>query len=145
MKPTENIEEFVRLGKPHVTTEDSMDKRTINDSFAAMDKTVRAGKQSAAGTILRSRAARLAAVAAVIVVVGLLLSRDRQNPNGPAAKPPIIAKSPANIISLASMRMAYQRGGLDALDKQFRDTLDVFGPRSSSVSIQELLEGSTTF
>ena len=89
--------------------------------------------------------AQLAAAAAVILVVGLLLSRDRQNPNGPAAKPPLIPQSPAQIVSMASMRMAYQRGGLDALDQQFRDTLDILGPRSSSVSIRELLEGSTMF
>ena len=74
--------------------------------------------------------------AAVILVVGLLLSRDRQKPDGPPAKPPFIAQS---LISMVSMRMAYQRGGLSALEQQFRDTLDVFGPRSSSVSIQELL------
>jgi hypothetical protein len=85
----------------------------------------------------------LAAAAAVIVVVGLLLSRDRQNPNAPAAKPELIAQSPAKIISMASMRMAYQRGGMDALDKQLIDTLDVVGALPSSVSIQELLEGST--
>ncbi|MHC4324155.1 MAG: hypothetical protein ACYSUX_07770 [Planctomycetota bacterium] len=90
-------------------------------------------------------AAGLAAVAAVIVVAGLLLSVDRQNPERPVAKPELIAQTPAKIISMASMRMTYQRGGLDALDKQFRETLDVLGPRSSSVSIQELLEDSTMF
>jgi hypothetical protein len=83
--------------------------------------------------------AQAAAAAAVILVVGLMLSRDRQNPNVPAAKPPLIERSPAKIVTMASMRMAYQRGGMDALDKQFRDTLDVLGPRSSSVSIQDLL------
>lgn len=82
---------------------------------------------------------QLAAAAAVIVVVALLLSRGKQNPNTPAANPEHKAQSPAKIISIASMRMAYQQGGMDALDKQFRDTLDVLGPRSSSVSIQELL------
>lgn len=89
--------------------------------------------------------AKLAAVAAVIVVVGLFLSQDRQNSNGPVAKPPLIAQSPAKIVSMASMRMAYQRGGMDALNQQFRDTLNFLGLRSSSVSIQELLEGSTMF
>lgn len=95
--------------------------------------------------IFRKPVAQLAAAAAIIVVVGLLLSRDRQNPNGPAAKPPLIAQSPAKIVSMASLRMAYQRGGMDALDQQFRNTLNILGPRSSSVSIQELLEGSTMF
>jgi hypothetical protein len=89
--------------------------------------------------ILGRPAARLAAAAALIVVAGLLFSRYRQKPDIPAAKPPLIAESPAKIITMASMRMTYQQGGLDALDKQFRDTLDVLGPRSSSVSIQELL------
>ena len=88
---------------------------------------------------------RLAAAAAVIIVVGLLLSRDRQQPNIPAEKPALIAQSPAKIVSMASMRMTYQRRGMDALDQQFRDALDILGPRSSSVSIQELLEGSNMF
>ena len=89
--------------------------------------------------IFSKPAARLAAAAAVIVVVGLLFSRYRQKPDITTVKPPLIAQSPAKIITMASMRLTYQRGGLDALDKQFRDTLDVLGPRSSSVSIQELL------
>lgn len=84
-------------------------------------------------------AARIAAAAAIIAAVGLFLSRDRQNPNVPAPKPPLIAQSPAKIVTMASMRMTYQRGGMDALDKQFRDTLDVLGPRSSNISIQDLL------
>ena len=82
---------------------------------------------------------RLAVAAAVILVVGLLLSRDQQNPNVPEEKTRLIAQSPTKIISMASMRMAYQRGGMDALDKQLRDTLDVYGALSSSVSIKELL------
>ena len=87
----------------------------------------------------------LAAVVAVIVVVSLLLSRNQQKPHGLVAKPPLITQSPVKIISMASMRITYQRGGFDGLDKQFQDTLDVLGPRSSSVSIQELLEGSNIF
>ncbi|MFC1793279.1 hypothetical protein ACFL3Q_06795 [Planctomycetota bacterium] len=90
-------------------------------------------------------AVQLAAAVAVIIVVGLLLSSGRQKPNGPAAKPLLITQSPTQIVSMASMRMAYQRGGLDALDQQFRDALNVLGTRSSSVSIQELLEGSNGF
>jgi hypothetical protein len=89
--------------------------------------------------IFSKPAVQLAAAAAVIVVVGLLLSRDRLEPNIPAEKPALMAKSPARMVSMASMRMTYQRGGMDALDQQFRDTLDVLGPRSSSESIQELL------
>ncbi len=90
-------------------------------------------------------AAQVATAAAAILVVGLLLSRGRQTPSEPVARPPLIAQSPAKIVTMASMRMAYRQGGMDALDKQFGDTLDVLGPRSSSVSVQELLEGSNMF
>jgi hypothetical protein len=94
--------------------------------------------------VFGKRAAQIAA-AAVIVVVGLLLSQDRQNPNGPASKPALIPQSPSKIVSMASMRMTYQKGGMDALDQQFRDALDILGPRSSSVSILELREGLNMF
>lgn len=109
------------------------------------NKSASSGQPNIWRMIFGKPAAKLAAAAAVIVVVGLLLSRGRHNPNSPAAKPPLIAQSPAKIVSMASMRMAYQRGGMDALDQQFRDALNILGPRSSSVSIRELLEGSTMF
>lgn len=95
--------------------------------------------------VFGKRAAQIASAAAVIVVVGLLLSRVRQNPDASATKPAIIAQSPSKIVSMASMRMTYHKGGMDALDQQFRHALDILGPRSSSVSIQELLEGSNMF
>jgi hypothetical protein len=94
--------------------------------------------------ILDKPSAQVAAAAAVILVIGLLIGRGWENPDGQAGRPELIAQSPAKIISMASMRTAYQQGGLDALDKQLGDTLDVVGPRSSSVSIRELLEGLNT-
>jgi hypothetical protein len=103
------------------------------------DKLASSNRLNILRVIFSKTIAQLAAAAAVLIVVGLLLNRDGQNPNDPTAKTPVISQSPAQIVSMASMRMAYQRGGLDALDKQFQDTLDVLGPRSSSVSIQELL------
>ena len=91
--------------------------------------------------IFGKSAAQLVAAAAVIILVGLLLSRDRQNPDGPAPEPSAVDQSPAKIVSMMSLRTAYQRGGIDGLDQQFRDALDVLGPTSSSISMQELLEG----
>jgi len=141
MKPIENIEKFVSRGKPNVITGRQMDKRVLDGSFAAMDETLAAKKPSAAWRILRSRATRLAAVAAIIVVVGFFLGRGGQQPNVPRAEPRPLAQSPENMMSMMALRMAYQRGGFDALDRQFRDTLNVLGPRSSSMSKQELLQG----
>jgi len=139
MKPTENIEEYVKLEKPHVTTGDAMDERTLNDSFAAMDETIRAGKQNVAGIILRSRAAKLAAAAAILVAVGLLMVY--QNPPAPQEPPRTVnvAKSPAEMLTGMSLGMAWRRGGIEAMDEQSKKAFDILGAEPANGSIQELL------
>jgi hypothetical protein len=144
MRPKEDIEKFVKDNKPRVTTGRRMDERTLNDSFAAMEQTIRAKsvKASVPGIIIRSRTVRLMAAAAmVIVAIGLFLGRNFQRPGEPGAIPQPPAQSSIKKMSLISMRMAYQRGGIDALDRQLRDTLEMMRPQPLSISVQELLEG----
>jgi hypothetical protein len=138
MKPTENIEEFVKLEKPNVTTGGEMDKRTIDDSFEAMDKTIRSNKQSVAGTILRSRAVQLAAAAVIFVVVSLLMVH--QNP--PVPQPPqqtvSAPKSPADMLTAMSLNMAWRRGGIEAMDEQSSRAFKMLESKPSKASIREL-------
>jgi len=148
MRPKKNIEKFIRVRKPHVTTSRQMDKRTLADSFTAMEQTIRtkSTKASAPRVIVRSRVVRLMAAAAVIIVaVGLFLGRGRHIPSGPTAEPRLIAQSNLKKMSLMSLRMAYQRGGFNALDRQFQDTLNALQPQSLSISMQNLLEGVNGF
>jgi len=143
MKRIEDIEEHVRRGKPHVTSGRSMDKRVLDDSFAAIDERLAAIRRGPASVILLRRTVGLAAAAAVIIIVtGLFLTRDRYAPNRPAPQPQFAAQSPAMMVSMMSLRTAYQRGGWEALDRQFRDTLGQLGPAPSGLSMQQLLEGS---
>ena len=139
MKPVKNIEELVRLEKPNVTTGGAMDKRTLDDSFAAMDKTIRANKPSAAWIILRSRAARLAAAAVIIVGVGLLMVY--RNPPVPQQPPQTVsvAKSPAEMLTAMSLNMAWRRGGIEAMDDQSQEAFKMLGSQPAKASIQELL------
>jgi len=144
MRPKENIEEFVKIRKPHVTTSREMDKRTLNDSFAAMEQAIRTKSTKTGGlrVIIRRRPVKImAAAATVIVAVGLFLGRGRHTPSNPTGEPLIVAQSSVKKMSLISMRMAYQRGGLDALDQQLRDTLEMMRPQLLNISVQELLEG----
>jgi hypothetical protein len=84
-------------------------------------------------------AAGLAVAAAIAIAVGLfVVARSGHGPARPAAPP---ADRAAGMMSMMSLRMAYQRGGFDALDRQLQDSLDVFRPRSSSLSMRELLNG----
>ena len=138
MKPTENIEEFVKLEKPHVTTGSAMDKRTLDDSFAAMDETIRAGKPNAAGIILRSRAVRFAAAAVIIVGVGLLMVyRNPPVPQQPE-ETDIFAKSPAEMLTGMSLNMAWRRGGIEAMDEQSSKAFKMLGSKPAKATIEEL-------
>jgi len=142
MKPDENIEKFVIDAKPQVTTGSTMDKRTLDDSFAVMDKTINGRAAVGRLSLLASRAVQLAAAAVILIAaVGLFIGRGGHTPNGPTAQAPKAAQSPAKIVSMMSLRTAYRQGGMDALDEQLRDTLNVLGPPSSSISMQELLAG----
>jgi len=82
------------------------------------------------------------AAAAIILVAVLFLGRDGRTPEIPAAGHKDVTHSETKLISMMSMRLSYQRGGFDALDRQFRDTLDVLGPWSSGISMRDLIEGT---
>jgi hypothetical protein len=140
MKPTENIEEYVKLEKPHVTTGDEVDKRTLNDSFAAMDKTIRSNKQSVAGAILRSRAVKLAAAAVIFVAISLLMVY--RNPPIPEQQQPnqmvSAAKSPADMLTAMSLNLAWRRGGIEAVDEQSGKAFKMLGSKPAKATIEEL-------
>ena len=138
MKPTENIEEFVKLEKPHVTTGSAMDKRTLDDSFAAMDETIRAGKPNAAGIILRSKAARLAAAAVIIVAVGLFMVYRNPPVQQPQKETISVAKSPAEMLTGMSLNMAWRRGGIEAMDEQSSKAFKMLGSKPAKATIEEL-------
>ncbi|MGB2864052.1 MAG: hypothetical protein WBC05_12050 [Sedimentisphaerales bacterium] len=137
MKPTENIEEFVKLEKPHVTTGGTMDERTLNDSFAAMDETIQVNKPSAAVIILRSRAAKLAAAAVIIVSVGLLMVY-RNPPVQPPPQTDSVTKSPAEMLTAMSLNLAWRRGGIEAMDEQSSKAFKMLGSKPAKTTIEEL-------
>ena len=137
MKTTKNIEESVRLENQHVTTGGAMDKRTLDNSFAAMDETIRANKPNVAGVILRSRAAKLAAAAVIIVGIGLLMVY--RNPPVQQPKTDSVAKSPAEMLSAMSLNIAWRRGGIEAVDDQSQKAFRMLGSKPAKASIQELL------
>lgn len=81
--------------------------------------------------------ARLAIAAAVAVAIGLFVLHT-YSPQEPISPPELASESPGEMMTMRSLRLAYEQGGFDELDRQLQNTLDEFGPRSSSVSLQEL-------
>jgi hypothetical protein len=139
MKSEENIEEFVKLEKPHVTTGDAMDKRTLNDSFAAMEETIRSSKHSTARIILFSKAAKLAAAAVIFITVSLLMVQQNPPVQQQSPKETIGAeKSPAEMLTARSLMSAYRHGGIEAIDSQCENAFEMLGQRRETLNVKEL-------
>lgn len=136
MKPKDNTENFVRRGKAKVATDPQMDKRVLDDSFAAMDETA-AVKSSVVRMILQSRATKLAAAAVIVVAVSLLMNQPE-----PEQKPlnnESVTRSPAEMLSAISLKMAYCRGGIEAVDDVSTKAFKALGSKPAKVSLRELL------
>ena len=140
MTQKENIEKFIRDRKPHVKTSRQMDRRTLDDSFAAIDRTIRTKsadhKPSVHRIIIRSRMIKIAAAAAVIIVgISLLAVLVHQGPD----EQHIPFVSPAKMTTAMSLTLAYRRGGMDAVDEQCEKAIRMLGPRQLRLTLGQLL------
>lgn len=80
------------------------------------------------------RTVQVAAAAVVIVSLGLLIALL-----GPGEQQQT-AKSPAEMVTAMSLRMAYRQGGMEALDKQLDEAVKLLGPSRPSSSLADLLK-----
>ena len=90
--------------------------------------------------VVQSKITKLAAAAVIIIAVGLFLVHrgpDEQVKPTEAAK---VARSPAEMMTLASFTFAYRRGGIEAVEEICDKAFKIMGPQPTRVSIQELLE-----
>ena len=147
MRPKENIEKFVRVRKPHVTTSRQMDKRTLNDSFTAMEQTIRAKsadhKPSTARIVTLSRMVKLTAAAAVIIVaISFFIAHQGPSEQGGITRVLEIVESPSEIMTMKSLTIAYRRGGIEGIENQCEKALKILGPQPASISLGDLFNGS---
>jgi len=147
MRPKENIEKFVKDRKPNVTTSRQMDKRTLNDSFAAMEQTIRAKsadhKPSTPRIITLSRMMKLTAAAAVIIVgISFYIVHKGPSEQGITTKFLETVESPSEIMTMKSLKIAYSRGGIEGIENQCEKALKILGPQPASISLGDLFNGS---
>lgn len=80
---------------------------------------------------------RIAAVIAIAALVVLFMSRR------PGHVEPVVfeksEQSPAKMLSMLSLSLAYRQGGLDAVDEQSKKAYELLGQKNTNVSIGELL------
>ncbi len=138
----EQLQQAVNGAKP-VFDAESWKQRYSEEYQTLLARGQQAGRPAGATSrivrlVWRSSFAKVAVAAAIVgLVVVFFADQPRRELHPPGAESRSAAESPAKIMSMMSLRTAYQRGGFDALDRQLQDTLDEFGPRSSSVPIRK--------
>ncbi len=129
-------------------------KKTIDSGKVKFDSEQWKQKYSAEYQELISRAARhpnvqrflwvrplvrVAAVIAIVAFVILLTHRQSDKRVEPTVVTFVEDRSPAMMMSRLSLMLAYNRGGLDAVDEQSKKAFKLLGQKNTNVSIGELL------
>lgn len=98
-----------------------------------------AGRFGVLSVIMRSRIAQVAAAAVFIIAVGLFIAHldHRGQQRG---QPEQLAKSPAEMVTSASLRTAYNRGGMKALEEQCDRAARMLG--QGLLSMKDVVEES---
>jgi hypothetical protein len=142
---TDNTEKMIRFEKPHIETGSEMDKQVLDDSFAAMDETIRAkpagGKPNVLRLIIRGRIAKFAA-AGIIIVAGLLVVHRVPEEQADVGHTLQVTKSPAELTTFASLSFAYRQGGIELVEQMCDRAITLAGPGPAEISVQDLLEES---
>jgi len=89
-------------------------------------------------TILRNHVTKLA-VAAVIIIAISFFFVQREPLEHKRPQEVIITKSPAEMLTIMSLNIAYRRGGIEALERQCEQAIEKLGPRPAKVTVEELL------
>jgi len=86
----------------------------------------------------------LAAAAAIVIGVTLLFLARGPEQRSEGNPQPYAAGGPAGLTTALSLTMAYRQGGLDALEAQCDEALDLLGPRPASLPLHELYDNGNS-
>lgn len=89
--------------------------------------------------VLHNRLVKLAA-AVIIIAMGLLIVHQipHRHEHAQMGEMP---KSPAEMLTMASLTIAYRHGGIEQLERQCDRALDLLGPRPEKITYRELFAG----
>jgi hypothetical protein len=81
---------------------------------------------------------KVAAAGVIVVVIGFAVHRvSREQTDGQTASE--ATKSPAEMLTYASLTVAYRQGGFEEVEKQCEKAFELLGPRPASLSPQQVL------
>jgi hypothetical protein len=90
-------------------------------------------------TIAKSRLTKFAAAAVILVAAGLFFIRGRTTEQTQDYVKVETAKSPIEMIKAKSLNLAYRRGGMEAVERQYDEAFKNAGPRPAKLTIEDVL------
>jgi hypothetical protein len=143
MKHSKDIEKFVKLGKPDIKTSKRMDRLTLDSSYKVMDAQIESNssKLNIFRLIHRNKVAgSIAAAVLIVLTVGLLIVQSNKKDRIDIVKGSDVTQSPAEMLSSMSLIATYRHGGIEAMEKQMDEAIDMLEPLQSKVTVDELFE-----
>ncbi len=125
--------------KPNPTHRENL-RRQVLSAFNEIGQQPKAAWQTIGRTIIKRPITKLAAAAVIIIAIGIFVAY--QGPDEQAASRNITeaTKSPAEMLTVASLNAAYRKGGMEMVEKMCDKALKMVGPRPANISMQEFFE-----
>jgi hypothetical protein len=89
--------------------------------------------------ILKKPITKLAAAALIILTIGFFMTHLGPSEKVNTTNVTIVTKSPAELLTVASLNIAYRRGGVEEVERQCEQAIDKLGPQPAKITINELL------
>lgn len=90
--------------------------------------------------VRRSPITKLAAAAVISIAIGFFIVHQRPSEQAETTTVSKVTKSLTEMLTVASLNIAYRKGGLEAVEAQFEKAFYKRKPQPTSISVQELLE-----
>jgi len=89
--------------------------------------------------ILKSPLTKLAAAAVIILAVSFFIAHQDSSEQDDTTTVSKITKSPVEMMTAMSLNIAYRKGGIEEVEKQYNEAFKLLGPRPATITVTELL------
>jgi hypothetical protein len=133
------------IGRTINTTKPEFDSEKWKQKYPDEFKTLqsRAAQQTAHSvrwiSLLKNPIAKFAAAAVVILTIGFFVTRPAPDKKVEIVEVTNVAQSPAEMLTLKSLTIAYRNGGIEAVEKQCDKAIEKLGSKSKRIAVQELV------
>jgi len=115
-------------------------KQKYPDEFQILRSRTKVPAHSIRRTVILKRAiVKFAAAAVIILAIGLFITRSGPDKKIEITKVTNATKSPAEMLTLKSLTIAYRNGGIEAVETQCDKAIEKLGSKSKDITVQELL------